>query len=45
MVTSPKISFEDYSNVDDAEKEKIINIMVGDLQKIKEFPAKWFQIC
>lgn len=44
MVTSPKISFEKYFDVDDAEKQKIINIMVGDLDRIKQYPEKGFQI-
>ena len=44
IITSPQISFEDYFNVDDVEKEKIINIMVGDLQRIKEYPRMGYQI-
>ncbi|HWB26428.1 MAG TPA: YdcF family protein [Chitinophagaceae bacterium] len=43
MVTSPQISFEDYPN-DEIPLERVINIMVGDLQRIKEYPAKGFQI-
>lgn len=42
-VTSPQISFEEYANevikIDD-----VINIMIGDLQRIKEYPQKGFQI-
>ncbi|RYY13596.1 MAG: YdcF family protein [Chitinophagaceae bacterium] len=43
LVTSPQISFEDYPN-QDIPLEKVINIMVGDLQRIKFYPAKGFQI-
>jgi len=42
-VTSPQVYFEDYPN-DEIPKEKVINIMVGDLQRIKIYPAKGFQI-
>ncbi len=43
LVTSPQISFEDYPN-EDIPLERVINIMVGDLQRIKEYPAKGFQV-
>ena len=43
MVTSPQISFEDYPT-DEIPIEKVINIMVGDLQRIKLYPEKGFQI-
>ena len=43
IVTSPKISFEDYP-IPDIPLERVINIMVGDLQRIKEYPQKGFQI-
>ena len=43
IVTSPVISFEDYPTPE-IPLEKVINIMVGDLQRIKEYPAKGFQI-
>lgn len=42
VVTSPQISFEDYPTPD-ITMEKVINIMVGDLQRIKIYPAKGFQ--
>jgi uncharacterized SAM-binding protein YcdF (DUF218 family) len=42
-VTSPPISFEDYPT-EDLPKEKVINIMVGDLQRIKIYPERGFQI-
>ena len=42
-VTSPQISFEKYYN-DEIPLEKVINIMVGDLQRIKIYPEKGFQI-
>jgi hypothetical protein len=43
MVTSPKIAFEDYPT-EEIPLEKVINIMVGDLQRIKFYPAKGFQV-
>lgn len=43
VVTSPSISFEDYPN-EEIPVEKVINIMVGDLQRIIEYPKKGFQI-
>ena len=42
VVTSPQISFEDYPT-GEISLEKVINIMVGDLQRIKIYPAKGFQ--
>ena len=42
-VTSPKIPFEKYYN-NEIPLEKVINIMVGDLQRIKVYPEKGFQI-
>ncbi len=42
-VTSPLISFEDYPT-EDISLRKVINIMVGDLQRIKIYPSKGFQI-
>jgi uncharacterized SAM-binding protein YcdF (DUF218 family) len=43
MVTSPQISFETYPN-EEIPLERVINIMVGDLQRIKIYPEKGFQI-
>jgi len=43
VVTSPAISYEDYPN-EAISKDDFINIMVGDLQRIKEYPARGFQI-
>lgn len=43
MVTSPQISFDDYPN-EEIPLERVISIMAGDLQRIKEYPAKGFQI-
>lgn len=42
-VTSPQVSLEEYIS-DDIPLEKVINLMVGDLQRIKEYPKKGFQI-
>lgn len=43
IVTSPQFNFTDYPN-DEIPLERVINIMVGDLQRIKEYPAKGFQV-
>ena len=43
FVTSPQISFEEYPT-EEIIMEKVINIMVGDLQRIKAYPEKGFQI-
>ena len=43
IVTSPQISFENYPN-EQLPDDLIINIMVGDLQRIKIYPEKGFQI-
>jgi uncharacterized SAM-binding protein YcdF (DUF218 family) len=42
-VTSPQVSFEDYPNAE-IPLERVISIMVGDLQRIKFYPALGFQI-
>ena len=43
VVTSPQISFKDYPT-EKILKDDVINIMVGDLQRIKIYPEKDFQI-
>lgn len=43
VVTSPPISWEDYPNAE-IPRERVIHIMVGDLQRIRLYPAKGFQI-
>ncbi len=43
VVTSPQLSFKDYST-DEISAERVIHIMVGDLQRIRFYPAKGFQI-
>lgn len=43
IVTSPPIPFENYPN-EEISKDKVINIMVGDLQRIKIYPERGFQI-
>jgi len=47
LVTSPQASMDDYLNGyshDTLSADDIISIMVGDLQRIREYPAKGFQI-
>ncbi len=43
IVTSPQIAFADYPN-QEISKREMIGIMVGDLQRIRLYPAKGFQI-
>lgn len=43
VVTSPQIPFEEYPN-EEISMEQVINIMLGDLQRIKIYPEKGFQI-
>jgi len=43
VVTSPQISFEDYPT-EEIPLERVINIMAGDLQRIKFYPEKGFQV-
>ena len=47
LVTSPRVSFEEYLREYKNEKlssDDVISIMVGDLQRIKLYPAKGYQI-
>jgi uncharacterized SAM-binding protein YcdF (DUF218 family) len=47
LVTSPQVSFDDYlANYSNASlsPEDVISIMVGDLQRVREYPAKGFQV-
>ena len=43
VVTSPSISYEDYPN-EEIPLERVIHIMVGDLQRLRVYPARGFQI-
>ena len=43
VVTSPQISFENYPT-EEIPLERVINIMAGDLQRIKFYPEKGFQV-
>ena len=47
VVTSPQVSFDEYlarySN-DALSSDEVIGIMVGDLQRIRDYPARGFQI-
>lgn len=43
IVTSPQIPFEEYAT-DEIPLEKVINIMAGDLQRIKVYAEKGFQV-
>jgi len=47
LVTSPQVSFDDYlANYSNASlsADDVISIMVGDLQRVRLYPAKGFQI-
>ena len=43
IVTSPQLGFDDYCT-EQIPKERVIAIMVGDLQRIRVYPEKGFQI-
>ena len=43
-VTSPKISYEEYMSSGGISKDHILNVMVGDMQRIREYPKLGFQI-
>ncbi|MBT8044273.1 MAG: YdcF family protein [Verrucomicrobiae bacterium] len=43
QVTSPKLDFHSYCN-DDFPRDTVVSIMVGDLQRIVEYPQKGFMI-
>jgi len=43
LVTSPQIPFDQYAT-DDIPLDRVINIMVGDLQRIRLYPDKGFQV-
>lgn len=44
QVTSPQISYEEYMNSGTISKDHILNVMVGDMQRIREYPKLGFQI-
>lgn len=44
IVVSPHITIAEYQNEVDGNDEHWLHTMVGDLQRIKEYPAKGFQI-
>jgi uncharacterized SAM-binding protein YcdF (DUF218 family) len=43
LVTSPQISFDDYPD-EDITRDQVIHIMVGDLDRIRLYPERGFQI-
>jgi uncharacterized SAM-binding protein YcdF (DUF218 family) len=43
IVTSPPLSYDEYPD-ETRTKEYLLHMMVGDLQRIKEYPARGFQI-
>ena len=43
VVISPQISYEDYPN-EEISEDKVINIMIGDLQRLKIYSEKGFQV-
>lgn len=47
IVTSPQVSFDEYMNAytnPEMSKDEVISIMVGDLQRIRLYPARGFQV-
>lgn len=44
VVTSPSMSYEEYTSSKIVDKDTAINIMVGDMQRIREYPKLGFQI-
>lgn len=44
FVTSPRMSYEKYVEKSELSKDLIINVMVGDLQRIREYSKMGFQI-
>ncbi len=44
IVTSPPIPIEKYEDASNSHNEHWIHALIGDLQRIKEYPAKGFQI-
>lgn len=44
IMSSPQLSYDEYMNSGDVSKEVLLNVMVGDLQRIKEYPKLGFQI-
>ena len=42
-VTSPQLAFDEYANADNP-RDLVVNIMVGDLVRIREYPERGFQI-
>ena len=43
-VTSPQISYEEYMDEGSISKDHILNVMVGDMQRIREYPKLGFQV-
>ena len=43
LVTSPQVGMLEYAT-DEIPMERVINIMAGDLQRIKIYPGKGFQV-
>lgn len=44
IITSPQVTVEEYTEVRKEDNEYWIHVLAGDLQRIKEYPAKGFQI-
>lgn len=43
-ITSPNLSYEEYMAGSEIDKEYVISVMAGDLQRIREYPKLGFQI-
>lgn len=44
IMTSPQLSYNEYMNTGEVPKDVLLNVMVGDFQRIKEYPKLGFQI-
>lgn len=44
IVTSPQLSYEEYMQTGSIDKDFAISVMVGDLQRIREYPKLGYQI-
>lgn len=44
IMTSPQLSYNEYINTGEVPKDVLLNVMVGDFQRIKEYPKLGFQI-
>jgi uncharacterized SAM-binding protein YcdF (DUF218 family) len=44
VMSSPQLSYDEYMNGGEVPKDVLLNVLVGDLQRIREYPMLGFQI-